>query len=203
MQKAKERQITFYADPDVYDWLKKQESVTRCINAVLRSAMSGSDRPTDDASEGRRLSGMASNSAIKTVVTELEQIQDAILKSYKRQQAMIGALRTHQKLFEKSATLYREFGRIKDEEEQACVTDDVTVSTYNELLSTSADSIRSIIESTELDQATLIAQGGIKERLYAAIESEGTNKRDVDAPAKTFSLNMPVSSESATSSQST
>lgn len=201
MQKAKDRQITFYADPDVYDWLKKQDSVTRYLNSVIRASMSETVGQSD-ASEGRRLSGMASNSAIKTVVNELEQIQDVILKSYKRQQAMIGALRTHQKLFEKSATLYREFGRIKDEEEVATAPDEMTVSSYNELLLNSADSIRAIIESTELDQATLIAQGGIKERLIAAIDSDGTSKRDVDAPAKTFSLNMPASIESSPSNSS-
>jgi hypothetical protein len=197
MKKAKERQITFYADPDVFEWLKKQESVTRYLNTAIRAAMTAEGGDAGSSTEGRRLSGMANNSAIKTVVTELEQIQEAIFKSYKRQQAMIGALRTHQKLFEKSATLYREFGRIRDEEVQIPEPEphDFTVSSYNELLSNSADSIRAIIESTEQDQATLIAQNGIKERLIAAIESDGTSKRDVDAPARTFSLNMPSGTE--------
>lgn len=193
MKKAKERQITFYAEPDVFEWLKRQSSVTRYLNATVRTAMRPGADPSDSSdavSEGRRLSGLASNSAIKTVVTELEQIQDAIFRSYKRQQAMIGALRTHQKLFEKSATFYREIGRIRDEE-AAPEPDEFMVSSYNELLLNSADSIRAIIESTELDQASLIAQSGIKERLIAAIESDGTNKRDVDAPARTFSLNVP------------
>lgn len=197
MRKAKERQITFYADPDVYDWLKKQESVTRYLNAVIRVAMANDGCESGDATEGRRLSGIANNSAIKSVVNELEQIQDAIFKSYKRQQEMIGALRTHQKLFEKSATLYREFGRIRDEEVRVPEpeTHEFTVSSYNELLSNSADSIRSIMQSTELDQATLIAQSGIKERLIAAIASDGTNKRDVDTPARTFSLNVQSAPE--------
>jgi len=198
MKKAKERQITFYADPDVFEWLKKQESVTRYLNSAIRAAMNGEGgAPSGSASEGKRLSGMANNSAIKTVVSELEQIQEAIFRSYKRQQAMIGALRTHQKLFEKSATLYREIGRIKDEEPMMPEPEphDFTVSSYNELLSNSADSIRAIIESTELDQASLIAQNGIKERLFAAIESDASSKRDVDAPARSFSLNVPTTEQ--------
>src|SRR5579885_1620231 len=40
MKKAKDRQITFYADPDVYEWLKQQESVTRFLNTLIRSHMS-------------------------------------------------------------------------------------------------------------------------------------------------------------------
>lgn len=197
MKKAKERQITFYADPDVYEWLKKQESVTRYINAAIRQAMNP-DCSSQSASEPKPPSALSNNSAIKTVVSELEQIQEAIFRSYKRQQAMIGALRTHQKLFEKSATLYREFGRIRDEEHMRPEPElqEFTVSSYNELLSNSADSIRAIIESTELDQASLIAQNGIKERLIAAIESDNTSKRDVDAPARTFSMNRPAVGES-------
>lgn len=202
MSKAKERQITFYADPDVYEWLKKQESVTRYLNAVIRECMQAVGAEAGSTTEGQRLSGIANNSAIKTVVSELEQIQEAIFRSYKRQQAMIGALRTHQKLFEKSATLYREFGRIRDEEVQVPEPErhDFTVTSYNELLSNSADSIRAIIESTELDQASLISQSGIKERLIAAIDSDGTTKRETEspAPARSFSLNKPTGSEIAT-----
>lgn len=202
MKKAKERQITFYADPDVFEWLKKQESVTRYLNAAIREAMQADGAEAGSTSEGKRLSGIANNNAIKTVVSELEQIQEAIFRSYKRQQAMIGALRTHQKLFEKSATLYREFGRIRDEEVRVPEPEphEFTVSSYNELLSNSADSIRAIIESTELDQASLIAQSGIKERLIAAIDSDGISKRDTEAPApaRSFSLNKPTGTEAAT-----
>lgn len=187
MKRAKERQITFYADPDVYEWLKKQESVTRYVNAVIRSAMSGDLRPESSS----KLAGITSNSAITRVVSELEQIQDAILKSYRRQQAMIGALRTHQKLFEKSATFYREIGRIRDEEEVEPLNE---VSGYHELLINSADSIKSIIESNEADDS--ISQTvGIRERLIAAIETDRSDRRDVDAPARSFSLNVRKESE--------
>jgi hypothetical protein len=190
--RAKDRQITFYADPDVFDWLKNQKSVTRYINNVVRTCMpSGSGQPhaidQNESPEAKR----ASREAINQVVGELEQIQEVILRSYKRQQAMIGALRTHQKLFEKSASFYRELGRIKDEEVVPPPIALDVVSSYDELLVNSADSIKRMIESSEEDHESVEKTGGIRQRLISAIDSDDTQTRDVaPTPARTFTLNV-------------
>ncbi len=202
MKKAKDRQITFYADPDVYEWLKQQESVTRFLNTLIRSHMSNGQNaevakaagsqlktPRSDEHANQFMPEVTSTRALSSMVNELEQIQEAILKSYRRQQAMIGALRTHQSLFEKSATLYRELGRIRDEEEVIMEPPNEVVSSYNELLTNSAHTIKAIIASSEEDHQVIAQTGGIRERLIAAIETgDQTNRRDVDAPARSFSL---------------
>jgi hypothetical protein len=192
MTRAKDRQITFYADPDVFDWLKNQKSVTRYINNVVRTCMPSADGRTSSGEQSESPEAKrASREALNQVVGELEQIQDAILRSYKRQQAMIGALRTHQKLFEKSASFYRELGRIKDEEVIPPPQTIEVVSSYDELLVNSADSIKRMIESSEEDHQSVEKTGGIRQRLIAAIDSDDTQQRDLaPTPARTFTLNV-------------
>lgn len=187
--KAKERQITFYADPDVFEWLKSQSSVTRTINHLIRQAMNQASATEESDALAPPFASRAGaglrDSPIDRVVTELEEIQQAILLSYDRQQAMIGALRTHQKLFEKSASFYREIGRIRDENRARAQVEEV-VSSYDELLENSHDSIMHIIASSEHDLESLERSSVFKQKLIAAVKTDDFEDRDVGAPARSF-----------------
>lgn len=181
MKRAKERQITFYADPDVYDWLKSKNSVTRLINEIIRGAMTEEKTGVAAQTSARQKKG----SPLDQVVSELEEIQRVIMISYDRQQAMIGALRTHQKLFEKSASFYKELGRIKDKRRPQSDVEEV-VSSYNELLENSADSILHIIANSEEDLCSLAKASGLKQKLIAAVKTDEFEDRNVETPARSF-----------------